>query len=115
MNGNVAFFYLPVPDLKAARTFYRDQIGLEEAWREGEHTCAFKLPGTDVQLMLDEVHADAPEKPGLVFGVPSTKEYYQQNQGKLAFLREPSDIPGGIQWVGAKDASGHSVYVVDAE
>jgi hypothetical protein len=33
--------------------FYRDELGLDEAWREGDGTVAFELPGSSVRLMLD--------------------------------------------------------------
>jgi hypothetical protein len=36
---------------------YRDELGWEEAWREGDTTVSLKLPGTDVQLMLDRTQA----------------------------------------------------------
>lgn len=115
MNGQVTYFYLNVPDLKAARTFYRDTLGLEEAWREGETTCAFKLPGTDVQLMLDQAADDLSGRAGLVFMVPDTDAYYQQHRETLDFHRPPMDIPGGGRWVGANDGSGNSFYVGDIQ
>lgn len=114
-SGKVTYVYLPVPDLKAARTFYRDTIGLEEAWREGETTCAFKLPGTELQLMLDETRADAPQRAGLVFTVPDTDAFCETRQQQLEFLHAPFDIPGGGRWVGLKDAGGHSIYVADIQ
>src|SRR5690625_3323690 len=49
----LTFLYVPVPELEPALTFYRDQLGLDEAWREGEGTVAFALPSTDVQIMVD--------------------------------------------------------------
>lgn len=52
----------PVTNLRAALALYRDRLGWQEAWREGEGTVALKLPGSDVQLMLDlsEEFAAAP-------------------------------------------------------
>ena len=49
----LSYFYVSVPELQPALSFYRDDLGLDEAWREGEGTVAFELPGTPVQLMLD--------------------------------------------------------------
>lgn len=49
----LTYLYVAVDDIVAALPFYRDTMGLDEAWREGEGTVAFVLPGTDVQLMLD--------------------------------------------------------------
>ena len=48
------FLYAPARDLQAALALYRDALGWEEAWREGESTVSLKLPGTEVLLMLDE-------------------------------------------------------------
>lgn len=115
MNGKVTYFYLSVSDLKAARTFYRDTLGLEEAWREGETTCAFKLPGTEVQLMLDQNEHNTSGRSGLVFMVPNTDTFYTQRRGNLDFHAPPMDIPGGGRWVGANDGSGNSVYVGDIQ
>lgn len=115
MDGKVTYFYLPVSDLKAARTFYRDQLGLDETWREGETTCAFALPGTTIQLMLNQATPDDPDRAGMVFTIPSVDSFYQAQQATLNFTEEPRDIPGNGRWVGAKDAAGHSLYFADIE
>ncbi len=49
----LAFLCHPVKDLKESLMYYRDTLGFEEAWREGDHTIALKLPDTDVQLMIE--------------------------------------------------------------
>src|SRR5690606_39101611 len=36
----LSYIYVSVPDLKEALVFYRDELGLDEAWREGESTVA---------------------------------------------------------------------------
>lgn len=56
----LTFIYVPVPDLPPALAFYRDQLGLDEAWREGEGTVAFGLPSSDVQIMVDVPLDDGP-------------------------------------------------------
>ncbi len=33
-------------------TFYRDVLGFEEAWREGEDTVSFYVPDSSAQIML---------------------------------------------------------------
>lgn len=115
MDGTLTYFYLPVSDLKAARTFYRDQLGLAETWREGETTCAFALPGTTIQLMLNQAVPEDPDKAGMVFTIPSVDNFYQAQQATLNFTEEPHDIPGNGRWVGAKDVAGHSLYFADIE
>jgi hypothetical protein len=44
----LTFIYQSVKGLPAALAFYRDELGLDEAWREGESTVAFELPGSPV-------------------------------------------------------------------
>lgn len=115
MDGKLTYFYLPVPDLQAARTFYRDQLGLEEAWREGETTCAFSLPGTTIRLMLDQTTADDPDTAGMIFTIPSVEQFYHDQQEHITFTGEPRDIPGNGRWVAAKDNSGHGLYFANVE
>ena len=115
MDGKLTYVYLPVSDLKAARTFYRDILGLAETWREGDDTCAFALPGTTVQLMLNRIAPDDADRVGMVFTIPSVDSFYQQQQATIQFIEEPHDIPGNGRWVGARDAAGHTLYFADIE
>lgn len=115
MEGKLTYIYLPVLDLPAARTFYRDKLGLEESWREGELTCAFALPGTTIQLLLNQTTPDDPDTAGVVFTIPSVEQFYQQQQEQITFTDQPHDIPGNGRWVSAKDASGHGLYFADIE
>ena len=115
MDGKLTFVYLPVADLAAARTFYRDQLGLEEAWREGDQSCAFKLPGTEVQLMLTSTSVNPYAKAGVVFHVPSVVTFYQEQQTKLRFMGEPFPIPGVGFWAAAQDGAGNGLYFADSE
>ncbi|MFJ7850396.1 hypothetical protein ACIQXR_16375 [Peribacillus sp. NPDC097224] len=48
----LAFLCHPVKYLKGSSRYYREVLGFEEAWQEGDHTVALKLPDSDVQLML---------------------------------------------------------------
>lgn len=112
MEQSLAFFLVPVPDIKVAKRFYRDVLGLQESWREGDTTVAFKLPGTEVELMVDQLVEGGPDKPGPVFLIPSVDEFHSQEQGRMAFTGPPADIPGG-RWVSANDGSGNGVYFID--
>ena len=115
MNLKVSYFNLPVPDLKAARSFYRDQLGFEETWREGDEACAFALPGTTIQLMLIQREPQHPDRAGLVFLIPSVDDFYEAQQSAIRFHGKPVDIPGNGRWVGALDATGHGLYFADIE
>jgi hypothetical protein len=46
------FLNVPTRDPQASVALYRDELGWEEAWREGDSTVSLRLPGSDVQLML---------------------------------------------------------------
>lgn len=112
MHGTLCFFLVPVRDIKKAKTFYRDVLGLEESWREGENTIAFKLPGSEVELMVDQIIEGGPEVPGPIFLVPSVDELYTSQKESIDFVSEPADTPDG-RWVSAKDSSGNGLYFTD--
>lgn len=113
MDGKLSITYVPVRDLKSALKFYRDQLGLEEAWRMGDSTVAFKLPGTDIELMVDLFEEGAPDTVGPMFLIPSVDEFYAANQGTMEFVRKPADIPPG-RWATVKDPSGNCLYFYDS-
>ena len=46
------FMYLPTQDLDAALALYRDALGFDELWREGDETVGLNT-GTEVALMID--------------------------------------------------------------
>src|SRR5579871_2409914 len=87
MEGKTSFLIMPVHDMKGALAFYRDQLGLLEAWREGEGTVAFQLPNTDVLLLVSLVEAGSPVTAGPGFIIASADEFYAAQQGKIDFLR----------------------------
>jgi catechol 2,3-dioxygenase-like lactoylglutathione lyase family enzyme len=103
------FLYTPVQDLEAALSLYRDTLGWEEAWREGDATVSLKLPGTDVQLMLDKTEMG---ERGPIFVVESVETFHADRPGDLETLAEPSEIPGGFLATYA-DPSGNVIYVMD--
>ncbi|MCG3086369.1 VOC family protein [Sporosarcina cyprini] len=105
------FLYHPVANLKESLAYYRDMLGFEEAWREGEHTAALRLPGSDVQLLLDEDELELAA--GGMFLVDSVDRFYEENQDKLDFIKGPSDIPPG-RYAVCKDNSGNYLRVMDS-
>ena len=108
MEGNTSFIIMPVHDLKSALAFYRDRLGLIEAWREGDGAVAFQLPNTDVLLMVSLVEQGSPLTAGPGFTISSADEFYAANQGKIDFLGAPVDIPPG-RLVIAKDPAGNTL------
>ncbi|MGE7603523.1 VOC family protein [Peribacillus sp. NPDC097675] len=81
----LAFLCHPVKYLKGSVRYYREVLGFEEAWQEGDHTVALKLPGSDVQLMLEDDGDGFP--PGGVFIVDSVDRYYEENS-TLEFVKD---------------------------
>jgi catechol 2,3-dioxygenase-like lactoylglutathione lyase family enzyme len=106
------FLYVPTGDLQASLALYRDQLGWEEAWREGESTVSLKLPGTDVQLMLDAVGPDGGSAFGPIFVHDDVKRFFDERPAALRANGEPSEIPGGFLAT-FQDPSGNTIYVMD--
>ena len=107
---DLTFVYAPVPNLKEVLPFYRDTLGLKEAWREGDGTVSFELPGTNVQLMIDQAEDGA--QPGPIFIVESVEELFATRAEELRFRSEPQRIPGGFL-VSLEDPAGNWIYVMD--
>jgi catechol 2,3-dioxygenase-like lactoylglutathione lyase family enzyme len=106
----LVFMDYPVENLKESLAFYRDVLGFEEAWREGDHTVALKMPGSEVQLMIenDEVGLT----PGAVFLVESVDKYFEENKDSIKFIKEPIDIPPG-RYAIFQDNSGNLIRILD--
>jgi catechol 2,3-dioxygenase-like lactoylglutathione lyase family enzyme len=104
------FIYLPVSDLQGALALYRDQLGFDELWREGEGTVGLGIPGTDTGLMIDADAAPG-SGPGPIFGVESVDAWLAGQDG-LDVVFPPSEIPGG-HLMGFRDVAGNHVYVLD--
>jgi predicted enzyme related to lactoylglutathione lyase len=104
------FLYTPVKDLKSALALYRDALGWQEAWREGESTVSLMLPGTDVQLMLNVTESG--DGFGPIFVVESVEAFHASRPSDLGIREEPHEIPGGFM-AGYVDSSGNPMYVLD--
>jgi catechol 2,3-dioxygenase-like lactoylglutathione lyase family enzyme len=103
------FVYLPVQDLAAALALYRDKLGFDEVWREGEHTVGLAIPGSETALMVDAAAAPG-SGPGPIFGVESVDQWLDGRD--LDILLPPADIPGG-RMMSFRDQAGNQVYVLD--
>ena len=106
----LAFLCHPVKNVKESLSYYRDTLEFEEAWREGDHTVALNLPGTEVQLMIEDDNEGFPS--GGVFIVDSVDNFYQKNQETLNFVKEPFDIPPG-RYAIFQDSSGNPFRIID--
>lgn len=110
MYMKLVFLYHPVKNLKESLTFYRETLGFEEAWREGEHTVALNLPNTDVRLLIEDEELEL--SAGGIFLVESVDTFYRENKDKLEFVKEPVDIPPG-RYAIYKDISGNHLRIID--
>jgi catechol 2,3-dioxygenase-like lactoylglutathione lyase family enzyme len=106
----LTFLYQPVKDLDESVAFYRDALGLDEAWREGTTTAAFTLPGSDVQLMLDTTSGDD-WRPGGFFEVDSVEKFVAEHRN-LSWVMESIELPGGTG-ASFRDPSGNVIYLFD--
>lgn len=106
----LVFLYHPVKNLKQSLHHYREVLGFEEAWREGDHTVALKMPDTEVQLLIeeDEIDLDA----GGVFLVDSVDDFFEQNQSNLEFIKQPKTIPPG-RYAICKELNGNIIRLID--
>lgn len=102
--------YLPVPDLAAALTLYRDTLGFDELWREGEDTVALGT-GADVALMLDAAALPG-WGAGPIFTTDDVKAFHARHDGAYELTLPPFEIPGGFM-SGFQDPGGNFVYVMD--
>ena len=104
------FMYLPTQDLDAALALYRDTLGFDELWREGEQTVGLAT-GTEVALMIDAA-AMPGWGPGPIFITDDVKAFHAKHDGAYELTMPPFEIPGGFMSA-FKDAGGNDIYVMD--
>ena len=101
----LTFLYHPVINLDEAVTFYRDVLGLDEAWREGEETAAFALPDSTVQVMIDASGADS-GGPGGFYEVDDVDAFYSARRESVTWIAPPGDLPP-IRFAAFTDPAGN--------
>jgi catechol 2,3-dioxygenase-like lactoylglutathione lyase family enzyme len=106
------FLCSPAGDLQAALALYRDELGWEEVWREGESTVSLQIPGTDVQLMLVAAEPGDGTAFGPIFVLDDAKRFFAERPAALRANAEPEEIPGGFLAT-FQDPSGNTIYVMD--
>lgn len=106
----LAFLYQPVKDFDTALAFYRDMLGLDESWREGDTTVAFTLPGTEIEIMVDQT-SGADTGPGGFFMIDSVDQYRSEHPD-LDWAGETIDVPDG-RVATFRDPSGNSIHLCD--
>lgn len=100
----LTFLFQPVDDLIPAAQHYLG-LGWDEAWREGEHTIALQMPGSEIQLMLDDEAGWGGAGPMYLVDdlLPWLADHPDLHAGEIR------EIPGGR--VVEVSAPGHGYYV----
>ncbi|MFB4212142.1 VOC family protein [Shouchella sp. JSM 1781072] len=106
----LVFLYYPVKNLKESLKIYRDMLGFEEAWREGDHTVALHLPESDVQMMIEEDEKEL--EAGGMFLVESVDTFYLEKKELFQFVKPPKDIPPG-RYAVCKDENNNYIRIID--
>ncbi len=107
----IAFIYLPTRDLDASLHLFRDVLGHDELWREGDDTVGLAVPGSEVALMLDRATGSAHGGPGPVFLAARVHDFLAE-QPELEPVSAPDEIPGGVL-ASFRDPVGNWFYVLD--
>lgn len=103
----LVFINQPVDDLAAAVAFYRDVLGFEEAWREGDDTVAFREPGGAAQIMLV-----SDGLPGGPMYLVDDAAAWTAAHADLTVSVPTMEIPGGAV-IGFEGPGGNVFYVFD--
>ena len=103
----LTFLYTPAPDLAAGVAFYRNSLGLEEAWRDGDVTVAFWTPDRGVQIMVSTTDQPA----GPMYLVDDLAQWTAAH-GEMPVVVPRADIPNGAV-TGFADPLGNVFYVFD--
>jgi catechol 2,3-dioxygenase-like lactoylglutathione lyase family enzyme len=104
----LTFIYQPIEDLREAVAFYRDRLGFEEAWREGDDTVAFWIPDRSVQIMVT-TEKTGPVGPMYLVG---DVDAWISDHPDVVVTVAPVTIPGGSV-AGFAAPGGHTFYVFD--
>ncbi|MEZ6053436.1 MAG: VOC family protein [Planctomycetaceae bacterium] len=104
-----------VDDLAAARTFYRDTLGLMELWNWNDVAFGYDV---GVTLMIEPTDGNTPEEVGRFVGlslaVDDIQATYQRLQSSgVEFTYAPTQQPWGGTLAHFKDTSGNVLTLVE--
>lgn len=103
----LTFWYAPATNLEAEVRFYRESLGLEEAWSEGDDTVAFWMPERDVQIMVSTT-----AQPGGPMYIVDDVGAWMDSHPEVPVSIDRYDIPGGSV-AAFVSPSGSTFYVFD--
>jgi predicted enzyme related to lactoylglutathione lyase len=90
-------FFLPANDLKKAKDFFKNTLGLSMKFDFSERgMVAFKVGDQEPAIILKDTNKFQDVKPTIWFVVENVREKYVELAGKgVKFLSEPFRIPTG--------------------
>jgi len=103
----LTYIYHPVSDLKSAVAFYRDVLGWDEAWRMGDDTAAFQIPGSEIEVML-AVDPDPSAVASGFFAVDDVDDFCSSLPEGVTIVDEPTDLDP-IRYAAIADPSGNLI------
>ncbi|UVY85422.1 hypothetical protein NLU66_07485 [Brachybacterium sp. NBEC-018] len=103
----LTFLFQHTDDLAADEAFFRDELGWQEAWRDGGRKIAYRVPDAGCQVMVSETDQPA----GPMYLVPDLAAWIDAHPG-IAGPVPPYRIPGG-QVAGFTAPGGGAFYVFD--
>ena len=103
----LTYLYHPVTTLDEGVSFFRDELGWEEAWRESDDTVAFWMPDRSAQVMV----ARTDEPAGPMYLVDSVTAWIEAHPA-VPIVVPRYEIPGGSV-AGFEGAGGNAFYVFD--
>lgn len=111
MELSLAFIYLPTPDVHASLRYYRDVLGYNELWREGDTTVGLGVTGSDTALMISHAADHSEGGPGPIFMAPDVVQFLADNP-ELEPVAPPTPIPDGTM-ASFCDPGGNWFYILD--
>jgi len=109
----VGMAILPAQDLESALRFYREALGLEEKFRDGDRFAALELGGVTVALAAGE--EDRAGATALSFKVDDIQDAVQQLRGAGAtVIRDVEEGPHEFRAV-LRDPAGNAFIVYSAK
>ena len=91
-------------DSALVQSKFRDVLGWDEAWREGDETAAFAMPDSPVQVMLDASDSGDGGPSGF-YEVANVDAFHEAHPDSVTWIELPQDLPP-IRYASFTDPAG---------